>query len=270
MSLATAGSELPSESCWLTTAGHDEILERSIGQRITGLRGALKRSKHTSHPKSFYLNLVKILSELSEKERRIFANLKPLDLDILQRWQICPPQLRVDSFISAFKDSDDLRGFLDAIAVVSQAGGDMGGITGKLKKARSRSDIARIMQTAVANLSFGQPPVPGDEILTPIVNVAELRKTARELRNCAAAYDLDVLDGLSYFYAISCQGKRGMVHLEREKRTWLVNDVTGMTNRALPASLADRVLSFFANHGIYASPDCRPSKWDAVRRACRA
>lgn len=269
-SLATAGKKLSLESYWLTNAGHGEILERSTGQRIFGLRRALKRSKHTSHPRVFYLTLIKILTYITAKERRVFSRLDALDIDLLRRWQICPPSLRTDLFISAFRDSNDLCELLDAIVVIKQAGGDEAAIFSELRRARSRSDIARSMRLAVANLSFGPPPAPGDEILTPIVNVAELRKTARELRNCAAAYDLDVLDGLSYFYAIDCDGKRGMVHLEREKRTWLVNDVTGMTNSALPASLADRVLNFFANHGIHAGPDCRPSKWDVVRRVCRA
>ena len=253
----------------LIEGSHDAILRLAVEDVPQGLRGALGRAARKYHPREFYVGLIDVLRTEDVKERRTFSHLSGIDLDLLKRWKLAPPELRLAQFLCLFEDVDALTACLTAIETLVKAGISKADAIDRLSQVRSKNSLSTTFNKLLQNLKFRGFPLAGNPFITPVRTVGELRCIARFFRNCSASFVYDGLEGRSLFYVLQGEQPVGLVHLEKERGEWIVSDIVGRSNRPLPPSIMMGALEYFEGGGIQRSVNCRSSKWDAVRRFCR-
>lgn len=253
----------------LIGGSHDAILNLAVEDVPQGLRGALRRAARKYHPQEFYVELIDVLRTEDVKERRAFSHLAEIDLDLLKRWRLAPPELRCGHFISLFEDVDALAACLKAVETLVEAGISKADAINRLSQVKTKKALSTAFDKLLQKLKFRGFPLAGNPFITPVRTVGELRCIAKFFRNCSASFVFDGLEGRSLFYVLQGEQPVGLVHLEKERGEWIVSDIVGRSNRPLPPSIMMGALEYFEGGGIQHAANFRSSKWDAVRRFCR-
>ena len=133
-------------------------------------------------------------------------------------------------------------------------------------------------------VDFPDPPVDGGKPLRPLASAQDMRREAREMRNCLDELINSVLGGRAYFYHWGGP-QRATVMLETcSESEWYVSRVLGPGNAVIGERLVRRITRIMNQQLGVTSPgtqisnrapqealiSCKPNKnWPATRREVR-
>jgi hypothetical protein len=97
---------------------------------------------------------------------------------------------------------------------------------------------------------FSDPPIQGNETITPIASVIELRKEGREQKNCVASMERDVKSGKRYIYRVLSPQRATLAIYRGNDGCWHRGEIKRKTNLAVSQETLEHVDRWLYQHSL--------------------
>lgn len=253
---------------FLSSAGHDDIIEAGFGARSPQLRAALARGGSQPYARRFYAYLHALLISPNRRgTQRVVASLVRVNPTRLKIVRALPDRLKHATLVELLQSVDQARDLTTLVRLLATAGADEIAMSQALRLIRKPEDLRRFARRWSLRVRFPDHPVAGSENYSPIRDGEQLDAMARNFRNCARTYTAALLEGRSAFAVVRIGEHRGVVHLTRHEQTWYVEDIYGPQNGEPDEKVVRTVTNYLSGSGIYRRYMSRShSEWSCLRR----
>lgn len=254
---------------FLSRATHDEILNAAFEVVPSGFRGALGRGGDQPYVRRHYGYLHALMASTARPEMcRLLKRLTRINPTRLAIARAFPNDLRATGLVEIIRDVAVARDLARLINLMTESGGDRAAMIRALIDVSSVDEINDWARRWAFRLRLPEHPVPASAVYKPITHGEDLRKMARNYRNCARNYLTNTLEGRSAFAVAADNDHHAVVHLVHERGQWVLDDIYAAKNRTPDSDLTAKVVAHLEQHGVLprqasAGPD-RP--WACLRR----
>ncbi len=254
---------------FLARATHGDILNAGFEFVPEGYRGALGRGDTQPYSRRYYRYLHSLMSSgLRPSMTRLIHCLPRVDPLRLRIARVLPADLRSANLVMAIKNQLIARDVADLFELLREAGADREAMTRALSGAETSDHIRAWAQRWAFRVRLPRHPAPPGDGYNPVRTAEELKRLAVRHRNCMRNYLSNVLERRSSFAVISEGNESAIVHLVRERGTWVVDDVYGSGNSTPDSKLVQRAMLHLARYAIVSRDKrSRPFRpWAPLRR----
>lgn len=242
-------SEAPIDTAaFLSGADHRSILSKAFGRVPHGLRGALNRSGPQPHDPKFYYRLFKHLADSPRHVTTAIARSEKLDQERLAVIEALPSDLCDIRIVARIDDRKKAADVVLAIDLMERRGLCRKTVVEGLL--RSSRPVAQAVRRWSLHMRFPPGPIPACQGFRPIKNGIELRRIAKEYRNCGRNYLMPVQSGNHAFGEYSHDGREVLISFGRTNGMWIVDGVYGFRNRDVAPNISAAAYAFSARHGV--------------------
>ncbi|MEG8223619.1 hypothetical protein OSJ57_23905 [Sphingomonas sp. HH69] len=242
-------SQAPADTAaFLACANHCAILGRAFGSVPDGLRGALRRSGPQPHDPKFYSRLFKHLVDSPRHITTAIARSEKLDQERLAVMEALPADLCDARIVARIDDRKRAADIVLAIDLMERRGLCRKSVVEGLL--RSSRPIAKVVRRWSLNMPFPPGPIPACQGFRPITNGIELRRVAKQYRNCGRNYLMPVHCGNHAFGEFSHGGREVLISFDRANGMWIADGVYGFRNRDVHPDISAAAYAFSARRGV--------------------
>lgn len=254
---------------FLLKSNHATILTAAYGERLQGLRGALRRSGPTIHRQRFYCRLGELLASSDPARRECIARIPSLDLRKLNVISILPPDICRANVVQAVGNEDTAYDTVKAIRVLVERGASEKHLFAAIRQVQDQRGLEKVFERFVLGCRAPKHPVDPSDYYKPISDGGQAVHVARKYRNCVRTYVLELLDADAghAFAEASHEGEGVIVHLRRRDEVWRLDGLYGRRNKQPSPAAREHITGYLSANGIEVEKPKRTlSDWDAVRR----
>lgn len=246
------------------------LIRRAYGEVPHGYIAAL--GKCGSANSKFYLDLFRIF-HLPEHRKlaKLLQYESCLQPRLIRVALMLPPYLCVGNFLNAAirANVEELLAAVELIKEICPLLATEEALAASIP--RGNVSVHSWIAGWTAKASLPPAPIPGDDLLTPLMTVAEMQTLGREMRNCLHSRSISALSGKSSYLRARINDAPYVVELEKIGSNFSVGGIYASRNLPVPTEVERALTTRLAAKGMLpASPFGGDNdRWEPLRRALR-
>jgi hypothetical protein len=248
-----------------------DLIRRAYGDCPHGLIGALERSGGTAHSSRYYRDLFRVFYLPEHRTRAKTLQYEPeLSPRLVRTALELPVHFCVSGFLHAAARTNlsSLLAAVDLIKEICSATDEA--LAASIPKGDDVSINSWVAEWT-AKASLPRLPTLADDLLTPLVTVAEMQTLGREMRNCLHSKSISALSGKSSYLRAMIDDAPYVVELVKAGSAWSVGGIYASRNLPVPTEVKKTLTARLEANGILPESSCcgDNDRWEPIRRALR-
>ncbi len=114
----------------------------------------------------------------------------------------------------------------------------------------NKENLQKVKEKKKSLESFPPPPLDGNEIIAPLMNVKEQISWSKKQRNCIRNFAYAVKRNQTYFYKVNFEGEEATLEIKIKNGKLVLGDLLGEGNKKVSPMLSARVKNWFKEKAV--------------------